>query len=72
MLPELEDWLFHVALPIAAYALLGIAALAAQSHEEETLLAVAAAVLLLLFIGIHNSWDAIAYHVFVNMRKAKD
>jgi len=29
-------------------------------------------VLLLLFIGIHNAWDAVAYHVFVNMREAKD
>jgi hypothetical protein len=27
---------------------------------------VAAAALLLLFIGIHNSWDAVTYHVFVN------
>jgi hypothetical protein len=23
-------------------------------------------------LGIHNAWDAVAYHVFVNMRKAKD
>jgi hypothetical protein len=22
----------------------------------------------LLFIGIHNAWDAVAYHVFVNTR----
>jgi len=22
-------------------------------------------------IGIHNTWDAVSYHVFVNMRKAK-
>jgi hypothetical protein len=26
---------------------------------------VAAAALLLLFIGIHNAWDAVTYHVFV-------
>jgi hypothetical protein len=32
----------------------------------------AAATLVLLFVGIHNAWDAIAYHVFVNMRKRKD
>lgn len=25
---------------------------------------VSAAVLLLLFIGIHNAWDAVTYHVF--------
>jgi hypothetical protein len=30
---------------------------------------VAAAALVLLFVGIHNAWDAIAYHVFVNLRK---
>ena len=29
------------------------------------------AALVLLFIGIHNAWDAVSYHVFVNMRKAK-
>ncbi len=27
-----------------------------------------AAVLLLLFIGIHNAWDAVTYHVFVTRR----
>jgi hypothetical protein len=27
---------------------------------------VAVAALLLLFIGIHNAWDAVTYHVFVN------
>ena len=31
--------------------------------------AVGGAALLLLFVGIHNSWDAIAYHVLVRRRK---
>jgi hypothetical protein len=70
--PEFEDWLFHLALPIAAYALLALSALVAPSHTREGLFGVGAAVLLLLFIGIHNAWDAIAYQVLVNMRKAKD
>ncbi len=26
-------------------------------------------VLLLLFIGIHNAWDAVTYHVFVRSRQ---
>jgi len=26
---------------------------------------VAGAALLLLFIGIHNAWDAVTYHIFV-------
>lgn len=29
---------------------------------------IVAATPLLLFVGIHNAWDAIAYHVFVSMR----
>jgi hypothetical protein len=48
-----------------AYAILGISAFAARSHVHEALFAVAAAALLLLFVGIHNAWDAVTYHVFV-------
>jgi hypothetical protein len=66
--PEFEDWLFHVVLPMAAYALLALAACAAPFHTREALFGVGAAALLLLFLGIHNAWDAIAYHVFVSMR----
>jgi len=70
--PDTEDWLFHMVLPLIAYALLPLFALFANSRPEESLLAVAAAALLLLFIGIHNSWDTIAYNVFVRMRDAGD
>ena len=64
--PEFEDWLFHVLLPLAAYAALASAAFAVPAHTREALFAVGAGTLLLLFIGIHNSWDAVAYHVFVS------
>jgi hypothetical protein len=70
--PVLEDWLCHFVLPVAAYALLALSALAAPSHAREALLGVGAAALLLLFIGIHNAWDAVAYQVLVSMRKAKE
>ncbi len=62
--PVFEDWLFHVLLPIAAYAMLAVAACAIRSHAREALFGVGAAALLLLFIGIHNAWDAVTYHVF--------
>jgi hypothetical protein len=35
------------------------------SYTREALFGVGGATLLLLFIGIHNSWDSVAYHVFV-------
>lgn len=64
--PEFEDWLFHVLLPLAVYAVLALSAFVAPSHTREALFGVGAAALLLLFIGIHNAWDAVAYHVLVS------
>jgi hypothetical protein len=70
--PDAEDWICHLVLPLLAYVALAIAAVVARSHPEEALLAVGAATLGLLFIGIHNSWDTIAYNVFVRMREGQD
>ena len=68
--PVFEDWLFHVLLPFAAYAMLAGSAYAAHSHARPALFIVGAAALLLLFIGIHNAWDAVTYHVFVKKRNS--
>ena len=64
--PIFEDWLFHVALPLAAYAVLALSSFAAFSRLREALFGVGGAALLLPFIGIHNAWDSVAYHVFVH------
>ena len=69
--PVFEDWLFHVGLPFAAYAMLAVSSVAAVSHEHEALFGVGGAVLLLLFVGIHNAWDSVAYHVFVHNVKTR-
>ena len=62
--PVLEDWMFHVALPLAAYAAIAISALALRFEAGDALFGTGAAVLLLLFVGIHNAWDTVTYHVF--------
>ena len=64
--PVFEDWLFHVLLPNLAYATLAVSALLAVYRALLALFLVAAATLLFLFVGIHNAWDAITWHVFVN------
>ncbi|HEX3156297.1 MAG TPA: hypothetical protein VHV32_16840 [Candidatus Angelobacter sp.] len=69
--PVFEDWLFHVLLPFAAYAALAAAAFATGSHLREALFGIGAAALLLLFVGIHNAWDAVTYHVFESKPKTK-
>jgi hypothetical protein len=70
--PQFEDWMFHGALPFAAYIALAVSAHAALRHFTQSVFGVAAASLLLLFIGIHNAWDAITYHVYFSRRARKD
>jgi hypothetical protein len=67
--PDFEDWLFHAVLPLAAYAGVAAGGFSALAHTHEAMFAVAGATLLLLFTGIHNAWDAVAYHVLVNLQK---
>lgn len=62
--PLFEDWLFHLLLPLGAYAMLTLSGIAALYHTPPALFGVAAAALLLLFSGIHNTWDSLIYHVF--------
>jgi hypothetical protein len=64
--PEFEDWLFHLLLPLGPYATLAISAFAAPLQTREALFGVGAASLVLLFVGIHNAWDAVSYHVFAS------
>lgn len=59
-----EDWLFHVLLPLTAYAMLAVSAGVAYFHPRPALFLVGIAALLLLFTGIHNAWDTVTYHVF--------
>jgi hypothetical protein len=67
-----EDRLFHVFLPLAAYSMLAVSAWAAYSHPRRALFLVGAAALLLLFVGIHNAWDNVTYHVFVKKHEQKE
>jgi hypothetical protein len=67
--PVFEDWFFHVLLPFAAYAMLAGSACMVHSYTRPALLVVGAATLLLLFVGIHNAWDTVTYHVFVKKRE---
>jgi hypothetical protein len=57
----MEDWVWHTALPLIAYATLAAAAPTLGRRVLPSLFAVAGAALLLLFIGIHNAWDAVTY-----------
>jgi hypothetical protein len=59
--PVLEDWIWHVALPLVGYVNLLAAAIALGRHSTAALFMAAATSVLLLFIGIHNAWDTVTY-----------
>jgi uncharacterized membrane protein len=64
--PQFEDWVFHVVLPFGAYAMLAASVYATRSNAPSAMFGAGAAALLLVFIGIHNAWDAVTYHIFIN------
>jgi hypothetical protein len=67
--PVFEDWLFHALLPFVAYVMLTFSGFVANWHARRGLFFVGAATLLLLFVGIHNAWDAVTYHVYTYTKK---
>jgi hypothetical protein len=70
--PDLEDWFFHAALPLLAYAGLAISAIAAPAYASQALFGIGAVALILLFTAIHNAWDSTAFEVFVRSREKRD
>jgi hypothetical protein len=70
--PVFEDWLFHVLLPLAAYALMAMAAGVAHTYEHQALFSVGVASLILLFTGIHNAWDLVTHMVFMRRQDEPD
>jgi hypothetical protein len=59
--PVLEDWIWHVGLPMITYGAIIAAALFISAHAHQSLFVIGFSALLILFIGIHNAWDAVTY-----------
>jgi hypothetical protein len=69
--PVFEDWLWHTALPLAAYTALLLAAVVLPRAVEPALFVVAAVALSLVLIGIHNAWDTVTY-LAISQREGQD
>ena len=59
--PVLEDWIWHMVLPLVSYGALVVAAALLTAQTTTSLFVIASASLLLLFCGIHNAWDTVMY-----------
>jgi hypothetical protein len=70
--PVLEDWTWHVVLPIVAYASLLVSGASLPKAPIEGLYGVGGASLLLVFIGVHNAWDTVSYVTVERTRAARN
>lgn len=59
--PVLEDWVWHVVLPLVAYLSLVVAGLMLPRSPTRAPYVIGAATVVLLFVGIHNAWDTVTY-----------
>lgn len=68
----LEDWIWHIALPLLAYTALLIAAVFLQRDPATWLFVIGGIALLLLFVGIHNAWDSVVYIALERRRQTAE
>ena len=59
--PDLEDWAWHSAIPLAAYGAILAGAIMLLSIPQHGIYALAAGVIVLIFVGIHNAWDVVTF-----------
>ncbi|HVR61246.1 MAG TPA: hypothetical protein VMU50_05070 [Polyangia bacterium] len=71
--PVMEDWIWHMVLPLVAYAATLAGALFVSSDPPPWLFVIGGAALGLLLIGIHNAWDAVTFLALHRMgRRRRD
>ena len=67
--PVLEDWIWHMTLPLAGYLALVIASVILPHHYDSSLFVIGGVALLLLFVGIHNAWDTVTWIAVVQRQR---
>ena len=70
--PVLEDWIWHVVLPLAAYLTISGAVVVLRDDVHAALFAIGGATVFLVFIGIHNAWDTVIFIVEQRMKKQSE
>jgi hypothetical protein len=67
----LRDWLWYLALPLAAYLIVVYAVVTLAADAERDLYLIGGAMLLLLFLAIRNAWDLVTYFAVAHSQIAR-
>jgi hypothetical protein len=70
--PVLEDWVWHITLPMLSYATILVSGAFLARNPVATLFLLGGATLLLVFIGIHNAWDTVTFITTVRAEASPD
>ena len=68
----LEDWMWHVVLPLLAYGFILAAAIMFATYTVLGLFIVGGVATLLVFIGIHNAWDTVTHLILQRLQREQD
>ena len=68
----IEDWAWHVVLPLLAYAALLASAVVFTNYILLGLFLVGGATVLLVFIGIHNAWDTVTHLTLQRLKREQE
>jgi phosphotransferase system glucose/maltose/N-acetylglucosamine-specific IIC component len=68
----LEDWVWHVAFPLLAYAATVVAAVALEAATLLSLFLIGGTSTLLVFLGIHNAWDTVTYVTMQRVQREEE
>ncbi|MBI1796372.1 MAG: hypothetical protein HYR74_04905 [Candidatus Eisenbacteria bacterium] len=70
--PVLEDWIWHAAFPMLAYAAMIHAGIQMSRVSSDVLYIVGGASLMLVFVDIHNAWDTVTYVMAERSRRERE
>lgn len=68
----LEDWVWHVVLPLLAYGTTIGTAVVLAADPAIGLFMVGGAATLLVLIGIHNAWDTVTHLTFQRLKREQE
>ena len=68
----LEDWAWHVVLPLLAYGAILVTAIVFARYTVVGLFLAGGSATLLMFIGIHNAWDTVTHLILQRLKREQE
>ncbi len=68
----LEDWAWHIALPLLAYVAAMAGVIVLESHTVLALFLIGGTATMLVLIGIHNAWDTVTHLTLQRLKREQE